>query len=278
MPTIDEKRVYDAKTGATRALVASTVGVVGAKVSGDIVGEFGIDHRCSARDLAAAGDVLAVATDDDVLVGDFEPSGHGPAVAVGVDAGSDAVLAAAPDGTISRLAGDADEWAAVGAVDDPRRIAGTLVAAADGVHRVRDGDVEYAGLDDARDVAGGGAPLAVTGEALYALGNGWMRDLDGDFRAVATDAAGDRAVAATGDELYERGGRDAEDGDTDGSAWVAAAESGVADVAVGDDLLAAVTADGELRVNRDGEWRGRHLGVPGASAVVVPGASGGRAE
>lgn len=274
MPTIDEKRVYDAKTGTTRALVASSIGVVRVEVSDDIVGEFGIEHRCDARDLATAGGALAVATDEDVLIGAFEPTDHGPAVAVGVD--GDATFAAAPDGTVSRLVRGADEWEALGAVEAPRRMAGALVAAADGVHRVRGGGVEYGGLDDVRDVASGGVPLAVTGEALYTLGNGWMRDLAGDFRAVATDATSERAVAATPEELYERA--------DDGVEWDAHPEAGVVDAAITSDLLVAVTDGGELRVRTagaepgDGEadagnaWRGRHIGVPDAAAVVLPGA------
>ncbi|QLG60691.1 HVO_0234 family beta-propeller protein [Halorarum salinum] len=270
MPTIDEKRVYDAKTGTTTALVASPIGVVAASVSGDIVGEFGIEHRCTAHDLANDGGALAVATDEDVLVGTFEPTGHGPAVAVGVD--GDATLAAAPDGTVSRLRGDADGspggdeagWEELGRVDGPRRLSGPLVAAADGVHRVRGGDLEHVGLDDACDVAAGGVPLAVTGDGLYTLGNGWMRDLSGGFRAVATDPAGERAVAATGGAVYER--------TDEGVEWTEHAVAGVVDVAVDAELAVAVAGDGELRVNRDGDWRGRHLGVPDASAVVLPGA------
>ncbi|WP_313693290.1 HVO_0234 family beta-propeller protein [Halorarum halobium] len=269
MPTIDEKRVYDAKTGTTRALVASPIGVVGVAVSDDIVGEFGIDHRCAARDLAAAGDALAVATDEDVLVGEYEPTDHGPAAAVGID--GDAMLAGAPDGTVSRLARDADEWVELGTVAEPRRMAGPLVAAADGVHRVAGGVVEYVGLEDARDVATGGTPLAATGEGLYTLGNGWMRDFDGAFRSVSTDPAGERAVAATGASVVERVG--------DGAEWRSHEEADVVDLAVDSDLLVGVTGDGELRVRSGGsaddgavgDWRGRHLGVPDASAVVLPG-------
>ncbi|ESP89924.1 HVO_0234 family beta-propeller protein, partial [Candidatus Halobonum tyrrellensis] len=274
MSTLAEKRVFTEQADTTRVLVASSLGVVGVSVSGDLVGEFGVDHRCTARDVAAGGGALAVATDEDVLVGDFQPTGHGPAVAVSLDrratdaADSDAadpdatggatVLAAAPDGTVSRLdAGDDEgseggggtgddeesedgdgaadpEWTALGRVDDPRRMDGPLVAAADGVHRVVADRVEYAGLDDARDVAAGGVPLAATGEGLYALGNGWLceRESDGDgdggFRAVTADAAGERALAATEEAVYERADATAE--------WVRHDESGVVAVAVAGDL------------------------------------------
>ncbi|WP_435063569.1 HVO_0234 family beta-propeller protein [Halobaculum sp. EA56] len=293
MPTIAEKRVFTARDDVVRALVASSMGVASVSLSGDIVGEFGIERRCDARDVAARGDAVAVAADEDVLVGDFAPTGHGPAVAVGV--AGDGVLAAAPDGTVSVLPGDADAtgggdgaddraagadpagdaWEPVGTVEDPRRIDGPLVAAADGVHRLREGSLEYAGLDDARDVSARGVPLAVTGEALYTLGNGWMRDLesteldgDGDsvdeFRCVAADADGERAVAATGARVFERA-------DATATEWVEHAEAGVVDCAVAGRHLVAVTDAGEARVHADGGWRGRTLGLPDVRAVAVPG-------
>ncbi|PSQ05876.1 hypothetical protein BRC97_07990 [Halobacteriales archaeon QS_6_71_20] len=307
MPTVAEKRVFTTRDDVVRALVASPMGVVAVSLSGDIVGEFGVEHRCGARDVAARGDAVAVATDEDVLVGEFAPTGHGPAVAVGL-AGDD-VLAAAPDGTVSRLAGDADAgsapadgeagadgagegdpssaWTAVGRVPEPRRIDGRLVAAADGVHRLRDGALEYAGLDGARDVSARGVPLAATGEAVYTLGNGWMRDLDADggdgdegrvegggddedgdaFRCVAADADGERAVAATGAALFERSGATATE-------WVRHDEPGVVDCAVAGRHLVAVTGGGEARVHADGGWRGRTLGVPDVRSVAVPGGSG----
>ncbi|MFC7071043.1 HVO_0234 family beta-propeller protein [Halobaculum lipolyticum] len=285
MPTIAEKRVFTAPDDVVRALVASSMGVASVSVSGDIVGEFGIEHRCDARDVAARGDAVAVATAEDVLVGDFEPTGHGPAVAVGV--AGDGVLAAAPDGTVSLLASEADAvdadagtdgpagdaWVEVGAVEDPRRMDGRLVAAGDGVHRLHGdgGELEYAGLDDARDVSDRGVPLAVTAEALYTLGNGWMRDLDADavdgtgaFRCVVADDAGERAVAATDATVYERA-------DATATEWAAHDEAGVVDAAFAGRHLVAVTDTGEARVHADGGWRGRTLGLPEVRAVAVPG-------
>ena len=289
MPTIAEKRVFTKRDDVVRALVASSMGVVGVSLSGDIVGEFGIEHRCDARDVAARGDAVAVATDEDVLVGDFAPTGHGPAVAVSV--ADEGVIAAAPDGTVSVLASDADAdssnadnadradaWSVAGSVEDPRRLDGRLVAAGDGVHRLTDGSLEYAGLDDARDVSDRGVPLAVTDEALYTLGNGWMRDLEpadegtegptakagSGFRCVAADTDGERAVAATAAALHERADATATD-------WVRHDESRVVDAAFAGRHLVAVTDDGEARVYADGGWRGRTLGLPEVRAVAVPG-------
>ena len=280
MPTIAEKRVFTQRDDVVQVLVASSMGVASVSLSGDIVGEFGIEHRCTARDVAARGDALAVATDEDVLVGDFAPTGHGPAVAVSV--AGDGVLAAAPDGTVSLLAGDAepaidaatpdgDAWEAVGTVDDPRRMDGRLVAAGDGVHRLRDGALEYAGLEDARDVSDRGVPLAVTAGMLYTLGNGWMADLSGEaterddgFRCVVADSDGERAVAATDGAVYERA-------DATATEWTEHAEPGVVDAAFAGRHLVAITESGETRVHADGGWRGRMLGLPDVRAVAVPG-------
>ncbi|MFB6177074.1 MAG: hypothetical protein ABEI99_08040 [Halobaculum sp.] len=283
MPTIDEKRVYDDKTDTTRALVASGVGVVAVSVSGDIVGEFGIEQQCSARDVAAHDGVLAVATDEDVLVGDYAATDHGPAVAVGVHDGS--VLAAAPDGTVSRLA-DTDDpsWESLGTVMDPRAIDGDLIAAADGVHRVVGDDLSAAGLDDVRDVTTRAIPHAATADGLYSLGNGWQEDRDGSFRAVETDAVrtagatnGECVAAATGDAVLTREGPwgesgseppDGASGET-GDDWQEHDESGVVALAIADDLLLGVTDGGVVRVTVGDGWRGRTLGVPEVSAVTI---------
>ncbi len=85
MTTIDEKRVYSDREGTTTVLVATEFGVARVEVSGDIIGEFSLAHRCAARDIAAADDALAIATDEDVLDAGFSPLGFGPAVAVGFD-------------------------------------------------------------------------------------------------------------------------------------------------------------------------------------------------
>jgi len=105
--SIDEKRVYDASEGPTPVFVAGDFGVARVDTSADLVGEFGLAHRCSARDAAGRDSRLAVATDEDVLVGvfgatdaddgtdetgdesndeaiDFESLGVGPAEAVGL--------------------------------------------------------------------------------------------------------------------------------------------------------------------------------------------------
>jgi hypothetical protein len=268
MPSIDEKRVYGTTTGATRLLVASGVGVVRVAVSDDIVGEFGIDHACVAADLAAGEDGFAVATDEDVLVGDYEPTGHGPATAVGVETASDGtrVVAAAPDGTVARLPADATDWLELGAVTGPRAADGALLATDDGVVRATEDGLEPVGLDGVRDVVARPVPYAATENGLYRLGNGWQRLRDGAFTAVATGASDEAVVAADSEAVYSRGVW--ADGGT-GAEWTRHDQPGVVAVTVADDTVAGVTDDGTVRVTVGDGWRSRALGVTGVESVVT---------
>ncbi|MEZ3116099.1 hypothetical protein RYH80_09255 [Halobaculum sp. MBLA0147] len=281
MPTIDEKRVYDAKEGTTRLLVACGVGTVAVSVSGDIVGEFGIDDDRPARDVAAAEGVLAVATATDVLVGAYEATDHGPAAAVAVADGT--VFAVAPDGTLARLADVTDAaWERLGTVTDVRAADGRLLATADGVVRLTDDGPEPAGLDDVRDVAGRGVPYAATDDGLYRLANGWERVVSGAFETVATDATGDRVVASDGESVVTRGepwaATDGEESaapttpaptDAATGEWTVHDEAGVVAGAVAGEQVLAVTETGTVRVSVGDGWRGRTLGVPDVVAATV---------
>jgi hypothetical protein len=293
MSDVTEDRVYTDTVGRDVAYVASSVGVTAISVSRGRVGRFELAERCSACDVADRDGKLAVATDDDVLVGDgetsaegdaFDGTGFGPAVAVGFD--GDDLLAADPDGGVVRRAGD--EWARVGSVDGAvRAIDGDLVAADSGVHQVGDG-LRYVGLDDARDVSVGGMALAATGDGLYRLGNGWLDEIEGEFRVVSEaaqpprrgerrsrepggatngSAAGrasagrDCAHAATADALYER-----RDGDW-GTVEVPV-EVSVAGVAYGDAVY-AVSESGTFLADAGDGWRSRSLGLPEVAGVAV---------
>jgi hypothetical protein len=308
--TIDEKRVYAARTGRREAYVATGMGVVVVAVSGDLVGDFGIEHRGAARDVAAAGARVAVATDEDVLATDgdgFVPLGFGPARVVGVHDGR--VLAADDDGRVavrtvpddlpaadagergegadaggSGAGTDAEAWTTLGTVEGPRAASADLVAAADGVHLVREEGLSPAGLDDARDVAAAG-PYAATGEGLYALGNGWMREREGAFRAVAAcesraaavdEAAGvlvrhrDRPRHGHGtgtDPDASRAGPGGDEGDWRPLA-LAAAEPAV-DVAVAMDATYAVTGDGTFVVEAGDGPRTQPLGLRDVAGLAV---------
>jgi len=260
--TLEEKRVYAATSGRSEAFVACGVGLARVAVSDGLVGEFGLAWRGDARDVAAREGRLAVATGGDVLLASgaadedpsFEPTGFGPATAVGVHEG----VVAAGDGRVARL--DGDGWTALCELEGVRAVDGDLLAAASGVHRL---DGTHVGLRSARDVASAGLPIAATDDGLYYLGNGWMDAHDGDFRTVAAD--GERAHAATDDALYER--RGAPD---DWAAVDLPVEGRVVDVARAETTY-AVTGDGTLLAYDPAEdaWRDRPLGLGDARAIAV---------
>ncbi|SFF80648.1 hypothetical protein SAMN04488063_0359 [Halopelagius inordinatus] len=299
MPTIDEKRVYTENTATETVFVATSVGVVSVSVSDDLVGGFGVAHRCSARDVAVergtADPRLAAAADDDVFVAaaaesdpdapeaaTFAETGFGSASAVGFDGAT--LYAADDEGRVARFEaageGAADgtlgdgEWETVGTVGAVRAVDSDLVAAEDGVYRVTDDGLSAVGLDDARDVAAGAssvAPLAATGTGLFELGNGWMKALSGAFDAVAASADGREHAVSEGD-LFARG--------ADGE-WAAASlpvEESVAAVAHGVTATYAVTDAGTFLVGADrsaeGEreargWRHQVIGLRDVGGVAV---------
>lgn len=283
MPTIEEKRVYGERTGRIKVLVAADVGLVVVSVSGDSVGEFGVEHRCTARDVTTGEDRIAVATDDDVLLGTdpetLAPAGFGPAAAVGFHDGSP--VAADDRGRVARFEGDrsdegrgadggdgeegeepAGEWRTLGRVGvEVRAVDGPLVAAANGVHRIAGTDLTSAGLDDVRDVAGRGVPLAATASGLYTLGNGWMDVLNGEFDVVDADEDG-RAHAVGRGSVYAR--RDGE--------WTTV-DLPTDDVPVAfayaRDAAVTVTADGNILVDAGEGWRAQALGLANVAGVSV---------
>lgn len=287
MDDIAAKRVYDDRREETVAYVASETGLVRVAVAGDQVGRFSLARREPVRDVAvveraatADGDERAVVTAGADVVVDGEPTGFGAAVAVGGDAAG-AILAADEAGRVARLIDEArangagetepDGWTTLGRTGTIRAVDAGLVAAADGVHRATADGLAPAGLTDARDVAGGGVPLAATGDGLYALGNGWLSRLDGPFRAVA--AAPDGRAVAVGDALHVRG--------SDGEGWTridlpdGVDAPDVVDVGVGPDARYAVTADGVVLADAGEGWRRRSLGVTGVRRLTVVAVDGG---
>jgi len=261
---LDEKRMYGDRREETTAFVACEMGVARLDLSDDQIGRFGLEHRCSARDIAAGDGRLAIATGEDVLVGtggDFAPTDFGPAVAVGV---AETVIAAGEDGRVARL--DGDEWTEVETVADVRAIDGDLVATADGVVRL-DGDALVSlGGEAATDVATAG-PYAATEAGVARYLDDWTLEAAGDATVVAAERDGDRAHAVVDGDLLEW---------TAGE-WVPAEspEQGVVDVAY-DAATVAVTADGVVMIDpvtaKDGapQWRSRTLGLTDAVGVAVP--------
>lgn len=290
MPTIDEKRVYTDASDTETVYLASGLGVVSVSVSDDLIGEFGMLHRCHARDIATDGPYVAVATDEGVLVYDrradatadarageeggagFTATGFGPAAAVGFREG--ALLAGDSDGRVGRIdLGDSEavagegtagtEWTDLGTVGAVRAVDGDFVAAADGVHQVGASGLRPVGLDDARDVDA--EPLVAAGSGLYKLGNGWMDVAPGP--ATAVDAAGERGAAVCDGDLRARavgvGEWTVTEPPFDGDTTIVA-------VAHGAEATYAVTEAGRLAVRLPGgEWRDRNLGVREVAAAAI---------
>lgn len=251
--SLTEKRVYAGGDGAAVVYAASAAGLVRISVSDDIVGEFTLDRRGEATDVASADGRLAVATPEDVLVGadgGFERTEFGPATAVAYHEGL-----IASDG--DRIARYNAGWKPLSTPGGVRAIDGGMTATESGIYTV---EGTHVGLDDARDVSTAGTPLAATDGGLYYLANGWMRATDGAFRIVASD--GDRAYAATGELLYER---------SESGEWTPVdlpVAGPVVDVVSGDGVY-AITEDGVFLANAGDGWRHRSIGVTGVSALAI---------
>ncbi|WP_418286117.1 HVO_0234 family beta-propeller protein [Halorubrum sp. DTA46] len=293
--SIEEKRVYAGTAGRTDAYVATESGVVRVALSADKVGAFDMVARDPARDAAVlvrddAPDLVGIATADGLRVApvdddpEFEPVttdsiGSKPLVAVGVH--DDAFLVAGSDGEIDRLEvgdeGTDPTGTSIGTVPDPRAVDGPLVAAADGVHRVSvnggaggdaDRELVSVGLDDVRDVAGSGMPLAAAAAGVYWLGNGWMTALEGDATAVAADGDG-HAMAVVDGDLFVHGDEDAEwDAGTWRDSGLPVDERPVA-LGYGPGLSVTVTDAGTLCVDAGDGWRHQVVGVRGVAGVAL---------
>jgi hypothetical protein len=343
--SIDEKRVYDASEGPTPVFVAGEFGVARVDTSDDLVGEFGLARQCAARDAAGRDGRLAVATDEDVLVGvfgdgadeadgagkdgeasgdgdagkdgeasgddratdevAFEALGVGPSVAVGLSDDSGEMLVAREDGAVLRGgaavrdggggndgSAASPSWTELGDLDDVRAVDGDLLAAASGVYRATDDGLRHVGLDDARDVSAGSVPLAATGDGLYRLGNGWLDELPGEFRAVsatpASDpgtlgwahAAGTRGLLAhVGGDERTGGSRASSSDESEGEWREADSEWHEADLPVtgeivgvdhGEEGAYAVTAEGTFLLSVGDGWNHQRLGLRGVRAVAAP--------
>lgn len=288
--SIEEKRVYAGSAGRTDVFVASGLGLVRVAVSGDKIGEFTMVSRGTVRDVAVAPrhdatDRIAVATDEDLLLGDLtDDDAHvagddldltttdiGQTVAV--DDHDGGFLVAAEDGDVSFVREKADRIASdrLGTVDDPRAVDAPLVAAADGVHQVVGDDPATAtlsnvGLADVHDVAGAGVPLAATAEGLYYLGNGWMDARPSPADVVAADGEG-HALAATADGFYRHAG-DAWGPDSWDLAALPVDEEVVA-AGYAPGVALAVTEEGTLCVDAGDGWRHQVVGARDVGGITA---------
>lgn len=260
MSDIEEKRVYAEKTGRTRVFVGSGAGVARVSVSGDQVGEFGIEHRCTVHDVAGGTEQIAAATGDGVVVLGRSPTELDVGPTTAVDVREDGILVGDADGRVLRISteNDVDELGPLDAA--VRAIDGGLVGTDAGVYRLVDGEPEQAGLDAVRDVSTSGTPLVAAERGVYRLGAGWMWELEGDATLVNADG-GDRVHAVVDGELYARD-PGAPGGDPDAWSVVSLPVEGTpVGVAYGEATY-VVTADGTFLVDAGDGWRHQPLGLP----------------
>jgi hypothetical protein len=266
----DERMLFGEKRAETTLLAGSELGVTRIDVAAAQVGQFSLLDRGTVRGLAADGQRVIVATDEDVCrrtAEGLDSLGFGPAEAVGID---DDWLYAADRGRVARLdrTGLVDatgEWETVGSADDPRRFVGERLAAEE---LVRVGEtLEPAGVNGVRDLSSDGT-LAATDDGLYENRDGnWAGLLDGDAMAVV--AEGNRAHAVVDGQLLER----------DGEGWTERSLPGGAEphlLAYGQ-TLAVIDTEGTIHVAADpdvthdghGGWRSQPIGLPEVTALVA---------
>jgi hypothetical protein len=255
MATIEEKRVY-AGGERTTLYLACGLGVASVSVSDDLIGEFGVEARGEARDVAGREGLLAAATEADALVGaDLERTGFGPARAVGTD--GETAVAADSEG-VARYDG---EWRRI-ADRDVKRFDRALAAGAD-VYRVDDGLEALDCPAEPNDVSlGEGTAFAATDDGPYRLeSGGWKRELAGACLRVA--AGGDFAVGPDAGDFWGRAGNRWERVDLPVSGRVA-------DAVRTDEGTYAVTQSGTVLANAGDGWRSRETGLRGVCALAAP--------
>ncbi len=257
---IDEKRVYTETDSPTFVYIAAATGLVCVKVAGALAGEFSLIDDRSATDVAVSRDRLVLATSEDVFVArngrsastEFKPTEFGPATAVDSHDG----IVAAGEGRIAQYT---DAWTPLGHVDSVRAITGNIAATATGVHRL---DGTHVGLNEAYDVTTATGPYVATSTGLFLLANGWMNELDGQFRAVSSRPGG-TVLAAASDRVYRR-----EDTSASWQTVDAPVTEPVAAIAV-EDAEYIVTVDGTIAINAGDGWRTRSLGIQDVAAVAA---------
>ncbi len=280
MQTLTEKRVFGSKHGTTELFVASETGLLGVTVSADQLGEFGLALRAKTTAVTAGERGILAGTDRSIQ---YSPPDAGEATAqshvfeaVGGDLDDQVVdLTWGPDGPVAVTAtqvwtpsewvaaSDADvEWESVGELDKIRAVSGSLVAASDGVYRLRDGGLDHVGLTAVRDIAAHGTPLAATDEGLFSLANGWQQVAKRTFRRVASDGHGH--AHAIGETVLHRSNAS--------DAWSAdelPVEAPLVDVGYGGGVVAAITETGTLCLAAGDGWRQQLLGVRGIAGLAV---------
>lgn len=268
---IAEKRVYDDTGKAALVAVGSETGLVIARVSGAIVGEFGLGFQTAVRDLAVLADGgLAVATDNSVVIVDPPAQNEAPGsvktrtklpgvAATAVTAVDDRIIAVTSEAVIACPPPyEEQSWTQIGSNKAVAAADGRLLGTDNGVFRITETGMTPAGLGNITAVAAGDPILAGTEDGLYRLANGWVQDQAGPVGALASFDGG--ALGVVDDELLVW-----TDGGWTPARWDRATAPVV--VAVGTNRY-ALTETGALAVADDGDWRSRTIGAQAVSCCV----------
>lgn len=295
----EDRSLFERGPETSTLFVASEPGLASIDVAGDRIGTFELAIDRPANCVAAADNLVAVGTPDDVLVDDGGGAGFtsllpgategsipstggtdAPVCAIGVD--GTRVVFATDDGAVfvCETARDPPSWHHAGTVRDPRRADGRLVATASGVAAVGT-DVQHLGLADVRDVTqgapvdgeanSGGVAYAATAAGIHRFVDGdWVKEHDLPASVVAGTAGRVFAVDESG--ILERTG--------DGWEYRESPPVVPVDLAAGE-TLSGVTADGTVLLAADAAqtsdghrgWRTQALGLSGVAGVAVRGHS-----
>lgn len=291
----DERLLFGEKREQQTLYVGSGLGITEVDIAAGQVGQFSLATRCTVRDLAADGTVLA-ATDEAVLCGSaesFEPLGFGPAVAVSLDG---QYYYAADEDRIARRERDATaetdgSWETIATGLDARDIDGCYAGTATGCYLLDTPEPRGLGLSDVRAIGNDEQGLlAGTASGLYRYDGppaeerekvpeesgkvaketgkereGWKKELSGEVSALET--AGSTAVGIVDGAVYEHTGE-----------WEPVEfPTEARPVALAGDPLAVLTEDGSIHVRTHpaqthdgyGGWRSQSLGLPDPCAVVI---------
>lgn len=258
MGDLAEDRIYSGGANETLLFLACDQGLVQVRVSGDRVGEFGLETRADARDVAVDDDRVLLGTAEACLVGPdaskLHDTGLGPTQAVGLTA--DGWVVGGTDGDVHSGSGTGTEY--LGQLDDIQAIDPPLIATSDGVFLLE--DLSQAGLEHVWDVASEPVPRAAAGNGLYRLGNGWIEEKAGTATSVASRGTGECAAVIDGALhcLDEEG-------------WsrspVSLAEP-IADILLGPAIY-VITTDGTLLVDAGSGWRSRALGISDVRGMAL---------